>query len=182
MENHCLLVAKHLLFWVNTFLRALFGVGARADLLTFFLTQEETVFTASEAVDIGYSKRSLADVLDNLVQSGLLVTSVVRNQRKYELVMKEQLKKLVGELPKVTQWRRILQVLISLRTNLKEINKSSITTNVVDMRNTLSQVEELLPQLFIFTVVHLLLQSDLNQYRESFTKSLLQNREFIRSG
>ena len=54
-------------------LRALFGVGARADLLTFFLTQKKTIFTASDTVEIGYSKRSLADLLDNFVQSGFIV-------------------------------------------------------------------------------------------------------------
>lgn len=153
-------------------LRALFGVGARADLLTFFLTQKETVFTAADAVEIGYSKRSLADLLDNLVQSGLLTTSIVRNQRKYELVMKDQLKKLVGELPKnAPPWQRILEVLISLRTNLQQVSKNSKTTNVVIMRNTLLRLEHLLPSIFSSAP---LLSSDLNRYWESFTKWLLE--------
>ena len=152
-------------------LRALFGVGARADLLTFFLTQNETILTAADAVEIGYSKRSLADLLDHLVQSGLLVTSVIRNQRKYELVMKEQLKKLVGELPKVAPpWRRILGMLISLRTSLQQFEKNSTATNVVVIRNTLLHIKDLLPSIISSSPP---LQSDLNQYLESFTKWLL---------
>jgi len=161
-------------------LRALFGVGARADLLTFFLTQKETVFTAADTVEIGYSKRSLADLLDNLVQSGLLVTSVVRNQRKYELVLKEQLKKVVGELPKVAPpWSRILEVLISLRSNLQQVDKNSITTNVVTMRTTLLRIEDLLPSIISSAPS---LQSDLNQYWEAFTQWLLEILNAIANG
>ena len=153
-------------------LRTLFGVGVRADLLAFFLTQKKTVVTASDVVEIGYSKRSLADTLDNLVQSGLLVTSVVRNQRKYELVKKEQLKKVVGELPEVAPpWLRILEVLISLRTNLQQFEKKSITTNVVIIRNTLARLENLLHALNLSPPP---LQADLNQYWESITKWLLE--------
>lgn len=153
-------------------LRALFGVGARADLLTFFLTQKETIFTASDVVEIGYSKRSLADLLDSLVQSGLLTTSIVRNQRKYELVMKEQLKKLVGELPKVAPpWGRILEVLISIRANLQLSEKNSMATNVVVMRNTLTRMIHLLPSIISSAPS---LQSDFNQYWESFTNWLLE--------
>ncbi len=152
-------------------LRALFGVGARADLLTFFLIQNETILTAADTVEVGYSKRSLADLLDNLVQSGLFATSMVRNQRKYELVMKEQLKKLVGQLPKVAPpWRRILEVLISLRTNLQQFEKNSTATNVVVIRNTLLHAKDMLPSLISSSPS---LQSDLNQYLESFSKWLL---------
>lgn len=154
-------------------LRALFGVGARADLLTFFLTQKKSVFTASDTIEIGYSKRSLADLLDNFVESGFFVTSVVRNQRKYEFVKCEQLKALVGNIPKVAPpWSRILEVLIFLRTNLQQSERHSITTKVVLIRSVLTLLEN---SLRAINLTAPLLQPDPNQYWESFTKWLLEN-------
>jgi hypothetical protein len=43
--------------------RSLFGTGARADLISFFLTHEDIDFSISDTVVIGYSKRNLAEIL-----------------------------------------------------------------------------------------------------------------------
>jgi hypothetical protein len=86
--------------------------------------------------------------------------------------MKEQLKKLAGELPKIAPpWPRILEVLISLRNILQQSEKNSISTNVVIIRNTLSRIENLLPSIISSSPA---LQSDINEYWKSFTKWLLE--------
>ncbi len=129
-------------------LRALFGVGARADLVTFFLTQKSSAFTAADMVEIGYSKRTLADALDSFVQSGVLTYSMARNQKKYKLSRRDQLASLVGELPNVIpDWRRILIVLVTLRAALWKHQDNSISSKIVAARNALSHVRGQLDKL-----------------------------------
>ncbi len=161
-------------------LRAFFGVGARADLFTYFLTENESDFTASDAVDIGYSKRSLADILDNLVQSGFLDSTMIRNQRKYELVKNEQLKRVVGELPEsAPPWHQILEILILLRKDLHQSKENSVTTNIVIVRNNLERMKNLLVSVHLSPPA---LESDPHQYWELFSKWLLDYVKAIAQG
>lgn len=128
-------------------IRALFGVGARADLFTYFLTVNKNDFAASDVVEIGYSKRTLADLLDNLVQSGFLISTFVRNQRKYEFVKNEQLKRVAGELPEIAPpWQQILEILLPIRWNLQRSKDNSDRTKVVIMRNELDNIKNLLAE------------------------------------
>ena len=129
-------------------LRAFFGVGARADLLTFILTQNTMTFFASDIDEIGYSKRSLADLLDLCVQSGFFVTSIVRNQRKYEFIKYDQMKAFVGELPTIVPpWTPILELLIAIREIFQQSTKNSTTSNVILIRNKLKNMQEFIRKL-----------------------------------
>ncbi len=149
-------------------LRALFGVGARADLITFFLTRRSNSFTAADLIEIGYNKRTLADVLDSFVQSGLLTYSMARNQKKYELSRREQLVSLAGELPNVVpDWRRILIVLVMLRTALWRHRDNSTSSKVVAARNALAHLRDQLHQLNISPPQ---LPSDPALYWDSFAR------------
>jgi hypothetical protein len=161
-------------------LRSFFGVGARADLFTYFLTEIKTDFTASDAMDIGYGKRSLAEILDSLVLSGFLTSTMIRNQRKYELAKTEQLKRLIGEPPEFSPpWHHILEILISLRYNLYKSEKSSNTTKVITIRNDLERMKNLLKLTHFSPPI---LESDPDQYWEIFSKWLLEYVKAIAQG
>lgn len=161
-------------------LRSFFGVGARADLFTYFLTETKSDFTASDAVDIGYGKRSLAEILDSLALSGFLTSTMIRNQRKYELTKTEQLKGLIGEPPEFSPpWRHILEILISLRYNLYQSEKSSNTTKVITIRNDLERMKNLLKSIHLSPPI---LESDSDQYWEIFSKWLLEYVKAIAQG
>ncbi len=67
----------------NIRVRSVFGTGARADLLTFFLIHAKSDFSASDLVEIGYSKRNLAWILEELCLSKLFDKLLIRNQQKY---------------------------------------------------------------------------------------------------
>lgn len=127
-------------------LRRLFGPGAKADILTCFLTRNGMHFSAANLVEIGYSKRSLMTALDHLVAAGVLAVTNVQNKKNYELRRLKELQVVVGKLPKVAPpWNKILQVIITIRTVLSEIQNSSEITKGVILRNCLSKVESLLP-------------------------------------
>lgn len=131
-------------------LRALFGVGARADLATFFLTQQSRPFTAADMVEIGYNKRTLADTLDSFFQAGLLTCSMTRNQKQYQFAKKEQLATLAGEVPRlIPNWRSLIVVFIMLRDALSKHQNHSISSMVVAIRNVLASLKDHLQKLGI---------------------------------
>lgn len=161
-------------------LRSFFGVGARADLFIYFLTEANSGFTASDAVDIGYGKRSLAELLDSLVLSGFLTSTITRNQKKYGLLKAEQLKQVVGEFPEFSPpWRSILEFFISIRKDLIHSEKDGETVKVVIIRNELKRMDHLLK------LIHLSppsLDSNLQQYWKTFSKWLLDSVKAIAQG
>ncbi len=94
-------------------LRAIFGVGARADVLTELLLSSN--HSASELAKIGYSKRRVASTLDDLTRGGLLARTTHGNTHRFELKVPEQLEALVGALPQYNaQWADCFRVLLEL--------------------------------------------------------------------
>jgi hypothetical protein len=143
-------------------LRALFGVGARADLVTLFLTQESRPITASDTTEIGYNKRTLASALDSFCQTGLLTCHMTRNQKQYQLAKKEKLASLAGEVPQfVPNWRSLVVVFITLRDTLSKHQNHSVSSKVVAIQNVLASLKEHLQRLSISPPP---LSSDLTQW------------------
>ena len=135
-------------------LRNLFGPGAKADILTHFLTRNGRHFSASDLSEIGYSKRSLMTALDHLAASGVLVVTNVRNKKSYELKKAKELQVIIGKLLRAAPpWIKILQVIVSIYSVIPEIQKSSEMTRSVILRNCLIKIESLLP-IFISPILH----------------------------
>jgi hypothetical protein len=127
-------------------LRSLFGPGAKADILTHFLTRNGMHFSASDLSEVGYSKRSLMTALDHLATSGILVVTYVRNKKNYELRKHKELQVMIGKLPKIAPpWTKILRAIRAIRAIIPEIQKSSKITRGVILRNCLIKIEPLLP-------------------------------------
>lgn len=135
-------------------LRNLFGPGAKADVLTYFLTRNGMHFSASDLSEVGYSKRSLMTALDHLATSGILAVTNVRNKKNYELKKAKELQVIIGKLPKTAPpWIKILRAIIEIRRVIPEIRNSSKITKGVILRNCLIKMEPLLP-IFISPILH----------------------------
>ncbi len=135
-------------------LRNLFGPGAKADILTHFLTRNEMRFSAADLVEIGYSKRSLMTALDHLAASRVLDVENAGNKKIYQLRNPKELQVVIGQLPKVApSWNKILQAIIAIRSVISEIQNSSEVTKSVIFRNCLIKIEDLLPT-FISPILH----------------------------
>ena len=81
-------------------LRALFGVGARAEIVRAFLADPPARRSAADvAADAGYAKRNIAEALEALRMAGLLEIHARRNQRLYGLADAGWLMALPGGLP-----------------------------------------------------------------------------------
>ena len=116
----------------------MFGTGARADLVTFFLTHANGDFSASDVAEIGYSKRNLAIILEEFSLSGLFDKYLQRNQQRYRLIKNDQLANVLGPIPVYTpSWQLIFEVILPLRECIGRTEKSSESTKVVEIRNLL---------------------------------------------
>ena len=94
-------------------LRAIFGVGTRADILT------ELLFTpgksAAQLARIGYSKRQVANTLDDLTRGGLLRRTREGNTHRFELYRTDILDSIAGTLPSHTSpWVDCFRVLLAV--------------------------------------------------------------------
>ncbi len=147
--------------------RALFGAGARADLMTYFLTEEKNDFTAADVTEIGYSKRSLSLLLDSFVQSGFFEAFNVRNQRHYRFIKRDQMKKELGPIPDcIPSWRYILEVVLPLRQWIAKVENKALGVKVIEIRNVLIELKIPLQKLNWKPPQ---LPSDINLYWELFS-------------
>jgi hypothetical protein len=97
---------------LNLKLRALFGVGARADVIAAILNWPAPDFGASDLVFVGYTKRNLADALDALADGGLLVSTRVGNRLRFSWRRRAELCRVLGPLPgAIPRWPPITRVL-----------------------------------------------------------------------
>lgn len=152
-------------------LRAFFGMGARSDILAFLLTEGQGDFAISDFVEIGYSKRHIAEILSDLAQSGILLESQIRNQLRYTFAKRDKFIKLLGGIPKkMIHWHRILGVLLPIRACLQRVEDSHVGVRAVDMRNLLNKLKIQLSQLQLTPPP---MQKDLDAYWVSVTKWIL---------
>lgn len=90
-------------------LRALLGVGARAEIVRAVAARPERAASAADlAPETGYAKRNVAEELDSLRRGGLLAVTPVRNQLRYRAASRDRLATVVGPTPAVfPPWPRL---------------------------------------------------------------------------
>jgi len=160
--------------------RAVFGVGARADVIAFFLTNEKSDFSVSEVSEIGYTKRNLADVLESLVHANIFSMFTLRNQQRYSFTKRNEMTALLGALPKYApQWQHILEIVLTIRACIESVENKSESTQVVQVRNTIIGLEQMLKRLRLEPPSF---QSDLPAYLNAFSEWALDIIETLAFG
>ncbi len=153
-------------------LRSFLGVGVRTDILSFLLNDEQRDFAISDLLEIGYSKRRLADILHDLAAAGILSEVRVRNQLRYAFVRRDECIKLSGGIPRIMiHWQRVLAILLPIRACLHAVEETPIGVRVVDMRNLLQKLSGPLLQLGLTPPP---LQTNFEVYWDSVTKWILE--------
>ncbi len=165
---------------LNVRARSLFTTGARADLATFFLTHKQSDFAISDLKELGYSKRNLAEILDEFSSSGLFEKSQLRNQLRYRLAKKDQLAAILSPIPTYApSWIHVLKVLLSLRQCIKRNEKTSESTLLVEIRNLLISIQEQLQSLKLSPPGF---QGNTNSYLTAFAEWLLNVSALLAQG
>ena len=157
---------------LNIRARSLFGVGARADIITFFLTHGKSDFSATDVAEIGYSKRNIIEVLEGLTLSNLFDQFLLKNRKIYRLAKNEPLLKTLKPIPDYAPaWRYIFEVLLSLRDCIKRTENCSESTQVIEIRNVLLMLH---PKLQRLNLVPPPLQKGYHDYLNAFRMWLLE--------
>jgi hypothetical protein len=82
-------------------MRCAFGISARAEILHMLLTahSQNHWIGAAAFTELGYSKRNIAVILDDLVLAGILSVRRLGNTNGYKLVQSAHLKRLLDPVP-----------------------------------------------------------------------------------
>ncbi len=157
---------------LNIRARSIFGAGARADLVTFFLVHPNTDISISEATQIGYSKRNLALVLEDFHFVNLFSRSIRGNHQLYRLNKNSPLFQMLNPIPEYApSWHFVFKILLSLKGCLQNTEGSSESTKVVELRNCLKRHEQSLQKLGLVPPVF---QNDFSAYLKDFNQWILE--------
>jgi hypothetical protein len=130
------------LAWLR--LRALFGLGAKTEILRLFLTEPHVKMSANTlAQAAGYAKRNVAEECETLHQAGVLHIRQVGNRFMYSLARGPALAQFVGGLPEVTpNWTAVFNVARALAELDEAKEHTSSRTLPVKARRVLRQIED----------------------------------------
>lgn len=96
-------------------LRGMFGLGARTEILRFFLSGHRRATVATIARDTRYAKRAVADECDALERAGVLREQQVANRFYYTLNRASELRAFVGEVAGIRpDWTALFAVTSAL--------------------------------------------------------------------
>lgn len=113
--------------------RALFGVSARADVITALLDWPAPDFGAADVVFVGYTKRNLADALDNLADAGPFYSRRVGNRLRFSWRKRRELGWLLDPVPKnIPRWPPIVRVLAGFVDLLARVDGKSERLRIIE--------------------------------------------------
>jgi hypothetical protein len=114
--------------WVR--LRGMFGLGARTEILRFFLSGQRRASVAVIAESVGYAKRNVAEECDALAKAGVLLRQHVANRFYYTLARRDALQDFVGDIASVRpDWFSLLAVtnaLVALEELSQELSHAAL--------------------------------------------------------
>lgn len=149
-------------------LKSFFGVGVRTDILAFLLSEELGEFSISDLLETGYSKRYIAEILEDLAAAGILHQSQVRNQLKYSFISRDLFIQLLGGIPKeMIHWHQILAIVLPIRACVRELEETPMSVKAIDLRNLLNTMSN---QLLKMKLTPPPLQNDFEAYWNNATQ------------
>ena len=109
-------------------LRALCGVGARADVLAELLVHQGRWLVASDIDHLGYAKRSIARILAELADAGLAKARAERNTIAYELGRPEHWQEILGASSIASpDWLKVLDLAaVAVQLNVESEKSGSV--------------------------------------------------------
>lgn len=124
-------------------LRAMFGVGARAEILRCFLARRGALHSvASLATTTGYTKRNIAEECDTLARAGVLSVRTRGNRFYYSAARQTALETFVGEVaPLRPNWSAMLNIAREVVSLDRRADEAGPRTLAVHVRKALRLIE-----------------------------------------
>lgn len=115
-------------------IRAIFGVGARAELIRAFLSRPQLAMTAADlSLETSYGKRNILNELEPLRFASVVKSFRAVNADRFSLAMGNQIQALVGPLPRrYTRWTEAFAALHMLLGLVLKAAKKSDLQNAVE--------------------------------------------------
>ena len=137
---------------VSLRIRAIFGVGARAELIRAFLARPGVAMTAADlSAETSYGKRNVLNELEPLRFAGLVKSFRAVNADRFSLATIDQLGALVGPVPqRFSRWTQTFAVLHLLLGLARRGAKRSDLQNAVDAVRLLEERKPLFASAGIF--------------------------------
>lgn len=124
--------------------RKIFGINARADILVglaLYPPDPKPRWThVNLLLDLGYTKRSLSEALNDLNAGGMLGTLRFGNTIRYALRKHEALRQILDPLPTTLgqPWAQLLALAASLLSVQRRTRDKSVTTQAVEVHKVLA--------------------------------------------
>jgi DNA-binding transcriptional ArsR family regulator len=123
-------------------LRAVFGVGARAEILHSFVAHPRAPVTAAELARVtAYTKRNVTEELDRLAVAGLLQVAAPSNQFLYRLNDPTALLDFVGERPRVfPNWEPLFRIAAGLLDTTRATESAPETIQAIELEKLAAEI------------------------------------------
>jgi hypothetical protein len=126
--------------WVR--LRGMFGLGARTEILRYFLSGKRRATVATIAESVGYTKRNVADECDALAKAGVVRPQQVANRFYYTLARRSALEEFVGDIAPVRPDWSALFAVTSAFVALEELSQELSDTALMVEAHRVMQIVE----------------------------------------
>ncbi len=125
-------------------MRAMFGVSARTEILSYFLFNPRTKMTANALAEVTlYSKRNVAEACDLLVQADLLSAKTVGNRFYYSPTDAQTLTAFVGPTPEIApDWNALLRVVGAIKRLSDDADELSVDALIVETHQVARNIQE----------------------------------------
>jgi hypothetical protein len=140
---------KPSMVWLR--LRAMFGIGARTEILRYFLSHDDgRSSTATISTATNYTKRNVAEECEALARAGVLTVRPMGNRFYYSLARRAELEAFVGSMPAVTpNWIAMFGIARQLVSLESAAEIGTTRTLAVKARSAIDEMEEDLNELEI---------------------------------
>jgi hypothetical protein len=125
-------------------LRAMFGLGARSEILRHLLFNANERTTASLLASVtNYAKRNVADACETLAQAGVLSARLVGNRYYYALANRRGLAEFVGSVPDIApDWNALFHVVKAIHRVSELASELSHQALVVEVHEAARDTED----------------------------------------
>jgi hypothetical protein len=132
-------------------MRAMFGVGARTEILRFFLLNPGSRVTAAALAEAtNHAKRNIAEACDLLVQADVLSQRTVGNRFYFSLLNARAITTFVGATPSIApDWNALLRVVGTIDTLSDRAREVSADVLVVEVHQAALEIGDDLDRLGI---------------------------------
>lgn len=159
--------------WVR--LRAIFGLGARTEVLRVFLAHPSSELGIGQLAErAGYTRRNVNVECDSLHRAGILARHSVSNRHLYRLARPSELQALVGDVaPLRPDWSALVRIVIAL-VELEKVVPAASRTVPIHVKKSFARIESDLKVLQISNPVEGLTGDELRPATQEFMQATLE--------